>query len=353
MISEKPYFSIILPIYNVEKYLDRCVNSILNQQFGDFEVIMVDDGSKDTSPAICDSWAAKDSRIKVIHKKNAGLGMARNSGLERAIGKYVFFIDSDDYILPGLLNAVYKRTIEKEFEVVFYGFSRVDQNGKELSRLVPNVEQDSFFDKDYISNKLLPDFIAKNPHDGSYKSIRVSAWNCCIRRETLEMNGLKFVSERQFISEDLYFYIEFFQKLSKVTFINEAYYCYCQNEGSLTFSYKSDRYERLKQFYQDVTKLADCCEYDGEVQLRLKASFISNVMGCLKMEAGNSRDVGYKEAYKRICIIASDSYLVENINSYPHTYFSKSWRLFTVCIIKKWFRLLYIVLLLQYRTHGV
>ncbi len=93
-----PLFSIIIPVYNVEKYLNKCVDSVLNQTFTDFEVILVDDGSPDNCPAICDSYAEKDKRVRVIHKQNGGLICARKSGLEAARGDYIGFVDSDDWI---------------------------------------------------------------------------------------------------------------------------------------------------------------------------------------------------------------------------------------------------------------
>ena len=90
--------SVIVPIYNVELYLERCIKSIINQTYRNLEIILVDDGSPDRCPQICDEWCAKDERVKVIHKDNAGLGMARNTGIEHATGEYVYFVDSDDYI---------------------------------------------------------------------------------------------------------------------------------------------------------------------------------------------------------------------------------------------------------------
>ena len=93
-----PEISIIVPAYNVEKYLDKCMKSILSQTFEDFEVLLIDDGSKDSTPQICDKYAALDSRVKAYHKKNGGLPDARNYGLDRMSGKYVTFIDSDDFI---------------------------------------------------------------------------------------------------------------------------------------------------------------------------------------------------------------------------------------------------------------
>ena len=103
--------SVIIPVYKVEKYLDRCVESIVNQTYKNLEIILVDDGSPDNCPRICDAWAEKDDRIKVIHKENAGMGMARNSGLETATGEYLMFVDSDDYLSENAVEVLYERMV--------------------------------------------------------------------------------------------------------------------------------------------------------------------------------------------------------------------------------------------------
>lgn len=351
--KQSPYFSIILPIYNVEKYLDRCVKSILAQDFTDFELILVDDGSKDNCPEICEKWKGQDSRIKVIHKENNGLGMARNSGLDIAAGKYAFFIDSDDYILPGLFKLCERKIEETQAEAIFYGFSRVDANGKEISKLIPTPDKLLYSDPIEIKNKLLPDFISRDPRTGRNSNIRISAWNCCLNISLLKDNEIQFPSERQYISEDLMFYLKLFNCLHKVAFLRNTYYCYCQNEGSLTFSYKTDRYNKLKYLFVEAEKYANIYGYNGEVQLRLKEYFIANVMGCLKMEAGNSKKVGIIESYNKINNIINDNCLINALKEYPLTYYNYTWKLFKFLIVHSHPFFLYFALLLQYKVKGI
>lgn len=353
MKKEVPFFSIILPVYNVEKYLKRCIKSILSQSFTNFELILVDDGSMDNCPTLCDEWRTMDARVKVIHKKNAGLGMARNTGLKNAIGKYVFFIDSDDYILPGLLDDAYTTIQLQESNIVFYGFQRVDAEGNILNEMKPTPSKLFYDDADEIMNVLFPAFIAKDPYSGISFNIRISAWNCCISKAVLEEHNLRFVSEREFISEDIYFYIELFQYLKSVSFINKIYYSYCQNEGSLTFSYKEDRYSRLKNFYVAANKLVKDIGYCEEVCFRLKETFISNVMACLKMEAANSKKCGFVKSYINIKKIGNDEYFREAISKYPLEYYGSTWHIFFECVKKKRFRILMIILLAQYRIRGI
>ena len=121
--------SIIVPIFNVEKYLDRCMDSLLNQTLKDIEIIMVDDGSPDNCPKMCEEYAKKDNRVKVVHKKNGGLGYARNSGLDVAMGEYVAFVDSDDYVDSSMYETLWNEACASSADAVFCGFKTEQRNG--------------------------------------------------------------------------------------------------------------------------------------------------------------------------------------------------------------------------------
>lgn len=353
MNNAVPFFSIILPVYNVEKYLSRCIESILTQDFENYEILLIDDGSREPCAQLCEQWAKQNSKIRVIHKKNAGLGMARNTGLDNARGQYIFFIDSDDYILPGLLSAVWNRIYKNHSECVFYGFERRNKKGKKVFELKPTPEKNYYSNVEEIKNQLLPDLIAKNPYSRKSANLIISAWNCAFSLSFLRDNNLRFVSEREFISEDVYFYIELFSHLKKATIIEEVYYCYCQNQGSLTYSYKSDRFDRIKDFQIKIENLADKLNYDGEVQLRLKHSFLSNTIGCLKLEVANSKQVGIRESFSRMKRISSDEYLNQVLNSYPLDKYEKTWKFLAWAISLRKYSLLYIALLFKYITRGI
>ena len=116
------FFSVIVPVYNVEKYLSECVDSILSQTFTNFELILVNDGSKDGSGAICDAYAQKDGRVKVIHKENGGQSSARNCGVEVATGKYAIFIDSDDFFVTNTFFAELKDKLDDDTDVVVFRY---------------------------------------------------------------------------------------------------------------------------------------------------------------------------------------------------------------------------------------
>ena len=117
-----PRLSIIVPVYQAKEYLEKCINSILEQSFVDFELILVDDGSKDASGTICDEYAKRDKRIRVIHKENGGLSDARNTGIKLANSDYLMFVDSDDYIEKNMLECLYKNIIEKDSDIAVCNF---------------------------------------------------------------------------------------------------------------------------------------------------------------------------------------------------------------------------------------
>ena len=118
--------SVIVPVYKAEKYLDKCVQSIVNQTYKNLEIILVDDGSPDNCPAVCDEYASKDSRVRVVHKKNAGPSAARNTGLDAATGGYIWFVDGDDYLLPGALQTAAQSTANSPDIVNFWNICFYD-----------------------------------------------------------------------------------------------------------------------------------------------------------------------------------------------------------------------------------
>ena len=124
-----PFFSVIVPVYNVEKYLKECVDSILGQSFSDFELILVDDGSPDNCPAICDEYAKKDEHVKVIHKPNGGVSSARNAGIQMARGEYILFCDSDDFYLDTAFEKIHYNLIQFNADILCFGIRKETGNG--------------------------------------------------------------------------------------------------------------------------------------------------------------------------------------------------------------------------------
>lgn len=146
--------SVIIPVYKVEKYLDKCVESVVGQTYTDLEIILVDDGSPDGCPAMCDAWAEKDERIKAIHKPNGGLSSARNAGLVKASGEYVFFLDSDDTISANCIELLADAVRRDNSDICIANVARIDENGKPIKALL--FDSDMLLSKDDVFEDIAP-----------------------------------------------------------------------------------------------------------------------------------------------------------------------------------------------------
>lgn len=247
-----PLLSVIIPIYNVEAYLDTCLQSIRNQTLSDLEIILVDDGSPDLCPQMCDEYARQDARIKVIHKANAGLGYARNSGLDVATGKYVTFIDSDDYIETTAYETLCRIADERRLDSLRFTYNRFREVGRFLKPVKQNENLQLYVDKEEIRRLALNIFSvnADNPY-------RLGGSSCMAiySRDTIEKNKLRFLSEREYMSEDLIFNFQFYLYASRVAYLPCAYYHYRINQYSLTQSVCLDRLERAEAYNRYVAQL--------------------------------------------------------------------------------------------------
>ena len=219
----KGVVSVVLPIYNVEKYLSRCLESVVNQSYRKLEIILVDDESPDKCPEICDKWAAKDSRIKVIHKKNGGLGHARNTGIENATGEYICFVDSDDYIASDTIEKAYEAVKKENADIGIFGFLTVDKNGNVTNVITPKTKCQKYVDEKVLT-VFLPDLISWNPDNGVATDLRMSAWTALYSMELIQRNSWRFVSEREIISEDVYSLLDLYRNVKTVVVIPEAFY---------------------------------------------------------------------------------------------------------------------------------
>lgn len=219
--------SFILPIYNVEKYLSECVESILVQTYRDFEILLVDDGSPDNCPALCDEWAKKDSRIKALHKSNGGSSDARNYGLEHAQGDYVVFVDSDDFwvnrdCLQRLMNVV---DAHPECDFIGFNCSYYYSDSKTFNKW---VAYDESLSKPTDKDAVLCSLVASG-------TFPMSACLKIIKRKSLLDIGLCFIKGT--IAEDIPWFIDLLDGAKSCVFVNQYIYAYRQNvAGSVTAS---------------------------------------------------------------------------------------------------------------------
>ena len=269
-----PLVTVVIPIYNVEKYLDRCVNSIVNQTYKNIEIILVDDGSPDNCPQMCDEWAKKDERIRVVHKLNAGLGMARNSGLEIARGEYLLFIDSDDYLDISTIELCVSSAVHHNSDVVIFGRKDVDDNSV-VGEMNIKTNTDIFRGKE-VQHTLLPAVF-------SYKmGFGVSAAGRMYRTDVFEKYNLRFRSEREIISEDAYFALELFSKDVTVSVVRENLYHYYRRSDSLTHTYRADRQLKNDAFLSQCVTLAEKEKLPKQVSTHLMVRYHLYTIAAIK-----------------------------------------------------------------------
>lgn len=274
--------TIVIPIYNVEKYLDRCITSIVNQTYSNLEIILVDDGSPDNCPAMCDAWKEKDERIKVIHKRNAGLGMARNTGIEYASGEYICFFDSDDYIAPDTIEKSIQLACQDKSDVVLFGMCSVSPEGKIIGKYAPYTEK-TFYEGNEILDFILPNMIEGSSKKGKNYNLNMSACSCMFSMQMISAYDWRFVSERQYISEDFFSLLNLYQYVQTVSILKEACYFYCFNGSSLTHVYDPKRYERICTCYSAMTEMCETIGCSKRLKHSLATQFLGNVIGAMKL----------------------------------------------------------------------
>lgn len=284
----KGVVTVVIPIYNVEKYLNRCIKSVVNQTYKNLEIILVDDGSPDNCPALCDEWAKKDNRIKVVHKENEGLGYARNTGIENATGEYICFFDSDDYIALNTIEKAYHCAKENRVEVVLFGFNNVDKKGITVSSMVPTVPKNVYRDEEVLEY-VLPNLIAPNTSTGEFTNLWMSVCGGLYSVELIDRNDWRCVSEREIISEDVYSLLWLYKDVKGVGIISEALYFYCENDTSLTHTYMPNRFERIKHFYNACMNICDELDYSDTIRRQLAYPFLSNTIAAMKMIVGSDQ----------------------------------------------------------------
>ena len=272
-----PKISVIVPVYNVEQYLDRCIESITNQTLRDIEIILVDDKSPDKSPQKCDDWAKRDKRIKVIHKSiNAGLGFARNTGLENAIGEYVTFVDSDDWIDLNMYSDLYLQCKKYNADIIYSGLKRIDDS--EHISFLPHPQKHSIYQGCKVQTILLPNIIASEPHIKEDRLIQVSVDTCLFQKSIIDRWNIRFRSEREIISEDLFFHIDYLPHVHTAIVSPQHYYFYYYNEQSLSSVVRTDRFEKYKVLHAELTKKSS----SAQMQQRIDRILIGYTRSYLK-----------------------------------------------------------------------
>jgi len=329
---KRPFISIIIPVYNVEKYLNRCIESITKQTLTNIEIILVNDGSLDNCPQICEEWSKKDNRIKVIHKNNEGLGLARNTGMLLATGEFIAFVDSDDYVELNMYEKLYATSITYNADIVYCGYKQGLPNGS-------YIDKSDYYKKTIFDNKIEIENLSIKyfyPLDG--RIMMMSVWHSIYKREVIKT---EFYSERDVVSEDLHFQLSAILNSKKIVYIPDNLYFYCYNENSLSHTFN------IKKFYgyQKLLKLL-LGLYPNKKQLVY--IFYYNFSLNLKRQILSNKNLSSKEKKRYLKEIYSNSIWKEIKQGTTRSIYSKHHKLFYDLMGKNIFSIYYLLSLFDY-----
>lgn len=280
--------SIIVPIYNVEKYIRQCVDSILNQTYRDIEIILVDDGSPDNCAEICDNYAKKDGRVKIVHKKNGGLMSARQAGLRAATGEYVGFVDGDDWIEPDMYGhfADVIKKYKPDMALCEFIFAYPNQDVLSSQKL-----SKEYFSKEEITGELYPTLLFKTPYYNF--GINPCCWSKVFRREILE-NNLYRVTPKIKIGEDAAFTYPCILECQNIAYVDEYLYHYRSNPDSMTNSYDDKLEDTILIPYEILKASFTDCGYDFSSQMNYYLVYLINMVIRNEANPENKKAAGEK-----------------------------------------------------------
>lgn len=289
-MENKGLVSVIIPVYNVEEYLEECIESVLAQTYPYFEIILVNDGSNDRSGSICDDYVLKDNRISVIHQENRGLSEARNVGAKKAAGKYIYFLDSDDWILPETFEKLVEKIDYTEADFVFFDAKSFEDGNPEKE-----IKQNYLRHTEYMTDcgyNLLKEL----QENGEYHSAVTLLF---IRKSFYENLNLNFV--KGILYEDMIFTYETFCRGKKVSYINKPFYQRRYRSGSIMTSKKTIRnFRSAKEVYEHVRNISEELKViDDQTAQRYISRCAFNAMNYYKALEGPDKKI-CKEEYKGI-----------------------------------------------------
>ena len=311
-----PKVSVIIPVYNVEKFLCRCVHSVLNQTLKDLEIILVDDGSPDQSPQMCDEFKSQDARIKVIHKKNGGLASARNAGLKIANAEYVFFLDSDDWLEPDGLEHLCNLAEEHQVDFVRYRAIRTGWPGlpEHAPCMLESAREMSggFYDEERIRKEVYPRLLATSQL--TFGPI-LGAWGALYRFGFLRNNNLTFYEDIKF-SEDVLFSANVVRYAKSFFYDDVAgVYHYFYNTNSISKSFRKGRWDSCKNLIKRAYKdFSEDKTFDFDVQLNRLSWF------CIMLALNERHNLKTRNDRQTYCKTIMEDEIIKKCLFYPKWY---------------------------------
>ena len=330
--------SIIVPVYNAEKYLDRCIKSILNQTLREFELILIDDGSKDNSGIICDTYAVKDNRITVVHKQNGGPGAARNAGLEIAKGEYITFIDSDDYVDENFLLSAYEAAIAKGYDLYICGLVIETY---EHCKIIETNENTAKVEKEYTAKTLMEDI------NVNYPLLCISGpWCKLYRSQIIKDKEIRFDTALS-LGEDSCFVMQFLHEAKNIIFSPEIFYHYYRgNSESLAAVFRKDILDITGTVYNKMRQIMLENHCNSAAMHRFEELYFDALINTIYQFFMNSDASTAQERLCQIKRIQNDPH-INNIGIFDVR--GSKRKLVLVLLKIKWSILTYLVFRIYYR----
>lgn len=338
-VINQPAVSIIVPVYNTGRYIRQCVDSLLAQTLEYIEIILVDDESPDDAPGICDAYAERDSRVRVIHQTNRGLGLSRNSGLQIARGKYIGFVDSDDFVSTEMYQLLYDNAARNDADISYCTFQRFSSLEQ-----IKDYKAENHPIKKYQGAEIhqyLLDRIGLPPQSKSDKLCGVSVWGGIFLKTTLDRIGAQFVSEREIISEDMIFDIDVIPQCKTIVHQDVPLYYYRYNNTSLTTSYKPDRFLKNIELCHEMHRRLQNWYSEDELFNPIARYLLTTARIAIIQEMTFSRQHGYQETVGNIKAICDDAEIQDILNSYEYKALPLKYRLTCSLMRNRNARLLY------------
>ena len=303
--------TVVIPAYNSEKYISRCIESLVCQRDISLQIIVVNDGSTDTTKLICEEYEKKYDNFILLNKKNEGQGIARNFGMKYAEGEYVGFVDSDDYVNQGMYYHLYNQAKKYSSDWVYsYTEGESYLDATELEAINDGVLISTPTQKQYMKEL----FLGGLPNEELDSFLGISVWRSIFSMEIIKKHKIEFVSERKVNSEDLLFNLDFLKYANIVCTYNGAFYNY-MHDNSFSFSVRpnENRYKMFKMLYREMSD-----RLDNSLQLiRIQRRFLANLRITMVEYARWCTFNNYFETRKKMQDILGDSMVIEILQSYP------------------------------------
>ena len=328
--------SIIVPIYNVEKYLSQCLDSIIGQTYSNIEIILIDDGSTDNSPQICDEYAKQDGRIRVIHKENSGVSASRNLGLSYARGEYVAFIDSDDWLELNAIEFCVKKIIENNLDVIRFNFIR-EYADKTIPKENTFLEEKIYtFDECKTVLRQTIGLVKEELQSPENLDFLSSVWLGVYRKEIIRRHSLKFFEVNKIGNhEDGLFNINYLLHVKKFQFANQYFYHYRKtNESSIITQYKNDYLEKHLLLFSEISKVLEENRLDKEFYDAYYNRVAIDVMfQCLNTYKKKAK---FTEKKKEVAQVFKQDLYREAIKRLKLRWFPFKWKVYFGFIKSRW-----------------